>query len=81
MKALGAILFVAAGIPLYIFEVVWFARWWDGLGLIIGVFLPPVAAFFPLVYLAKEGFSAFYFGLWAIGLLGVVLVGVAVARE
>jgi len=73
MKILGYLLFLAAGIVLLIFEVVWFYRWWGEIGVIIALFVPPLAALFPFIYLLKQGFSVFYFGVWAIGITGGVL--------
>lgn len=40
-------------------------RWGVG-GLIVSVVVFPLAILFPFIYLYMEGFSFFYFGLWAL---------------
>ena len=79
ISGFGTGLFFLAGIPMYIFEIYWFSQWWDAVGVAVGVFVPPVAAVFPFIYLFKEGFDSgavLYFGIWAIGLLGLILAAV-----
>lgn len=73
MKILGLIVFYGAGLVMWIFEIVWFFNWWGGVGVIGAVLLPPLAAIFPFLFLFMGGFSALYFGLWALGLVGLVV--------
>jgi hypothetical protein len=70
-KGLGSALFFIAGAVLFIFEIYWFNQWWGGTGVVIAVLVPPVAAFFPLHYFAREDFSVLYFGIWAAALAGM----------
>lgn len=65
--------FIIAGVVMFGFEMVWFDRWWGLAGVTVGVILAPLAAAFPFIYLAREGFSVLYFGVWAAGLVAVVL--------
>lgn len=76
LRAVGFLLFFGAGAATYVFEIMWFYRWWDTVGAIVGAVAAPVAVLFPFIYLVKEGFSVLYFGLWGIALAGVALVGV-----
>lgn len=43
------------------------------LRLLVGIIAPPIAAAFPFIYLAKEGFSLLYFSVWAAGIGGALL--------
>lgn len=70
---MGQLLYWTSGIVLFIFEMVWFYRWWDVGGVIVAFFVPPLAALFPFIFLFKEGFSLLYFGVWAVGLLGMYI--------
>lgn len=73
MQGLGNAIFLVSGLAMYVFEVMWFARWWDSFGLLVGIIAPPIAAAFPFIYLAKEGFSLLYFSVWAAGIGGALL--------
>jgi hypothetical protein len=75
MKVTGIALWIGCGLALYIFEIIWLYRWWGDIGVIVGVFVPPIAAVFPFLYLLKEGFSPMYFGLLAGGILGLLITG------
>jgi len=70
---IGMALFFASGAAMLVFELIWFHRWWKGLGVVIALFAPPIAALFPFVYLFKEGVSLLYFGVWAAGLVGLFI--------
>lgn len=73
MAALGYVLLTGSGLVMLIFELIWFYRWWDVLGVIIAIVVAPIAAVFPFIYLVKEGFSLLYFGVWAVGLVGAAM--------
>ncbi len=78
MKIVGYVLFALAGLLMYISEVVYFARWWDLIGIIVSVFIPPIAVFFPLIFWVKEGsFPTLYFIIWVAGIVGLVLASLA----
>lgn len=70
-RGIGIAVFMICGIVMFVFEIIWFTRWWGGVGTLIGFFVPPVAAFFPFIYLFKEGFSLLYFGLWGLGIIAM----------
>lgn len=74
MRVIGGVVFFVAGILMFIIELFWFNYWWGTPGLLGGIFVPPLAAAFPFIFLVKEGaFSLFYFGLWGIGIIGALL--------
>ncbi len=67
--------FIVTGVAMFLFEIYWFNAWWGVFGLIVAVVVAPLAAMFPFIYLVKEGFSLFYFGLWGLGIAGGLLAG------
>ena len=73
MMAIGMIMWIGSGLILYVFEVIWFYRWWGDIGAVVGILVPPVAIVFPFLFLLKEGFSGLYFGAWVLGILGLVV--------
>lgn len=73
MRALAMLLFIGSGLAMLAFEIFWFSVWWGGIGTIVAIAVPPIAALFPLIYLFMEGFSALYFGLWGAGIAGAIL--------
>uniref|UniRef100_A0A7C4AR32 Uncharacterized protein n=1 Tax=Desulfomonile tiedjei TaxID=2358 RepID=A0A7C4AR32_9BACT len=73
MKILGYVIFGLSGLAMFGFQLYWFHRWWGDVGVLAGLFIPPLVAAFPLLYLLKEGFSIFYFGIWLAGIGGMVL--------
>jgi len=73
MKNTWQIIGYICGFLMVIFEVYWFFLWWGLTGAIAGFVIFPLVVLFPFIYLFKEGFSLFYFGLWAVGLIGIYL--------
>lgn len=73
LGVLGWGVFIVAGLLLFLFEIYWFNEWWGGAGIVVAVFVPPIAACFPFIFLALEGLSLVYLGVWAVGLAGVGL--------
>lgn len=62
-----------SGLVLYAFDVYWFYHWWGAIGALIGLLVPPLAFVFPFIYRAMEGFSFFYLGAWAVGILALCI--------
>jgi len=73
MKYIWRIIGIVCGFLTIAFETYWFFRWWGLVGAIAGFVIIPLAALFPFIYLFKEGFSLFYFGIWALGIIGMYL--------
>jgi hypothetical protein len=74
MRILGYILFLGAGAILYAFEVIWLHRWWGSVGLVVGIFVPPIGYVFPFICWAKLGFVPVYFVLLGLSVFGIVLI-------
>ena len=64
---------IISGFLMFAFEIYWFFLWYGLTGAIAGVVFFPLAILFPFIYLFKEGFSLFYFGVWALGIIGMYL--------
>ncbi len=62
-------IWIICGLLMYVFEIYWFSKWWGGIGALVAIMVPPLSILFPFIYLAKEGFSILYFGLWAVALV------------
>ena len=60
---------ISCGLLIYVFEIYWFSKWWGGIGALVAIMFPPLSVLFPFIYVAKEGFSILYFGLWAVALV------------
>lgn len=74
-NTLGGILFFGAGVLMWLMQVKSFYEWWGSFGLFLGLFVLPLAAFFPVIYWVVTGlFPTFYFLLWGVGLFGVMLM-------
>ncbi len=77
-KIIGFIMWIGAGILMFIF---WFSalRMWLGfLGGILAFVLSPGLVIFPIIFWIKEGvFPAFYFMVWGIGIIGLFIAGLA----
>ena len=73
MKNSWQVIGYICGFLMFAFEIYWFFSWWGLTGAIAGVLLFPLAFIFPFIYLFKEGFSLFYFGVWGLGIIGMYL--------
>lgn len=73
MKNTWSVIGYISGFLMFICVIYWFFRWWGLGGAIAGVMFFPLAVLFPFIYLFIEGFSLFYFGLWAVSLIGMYL--------
>lgn len=77
VKRLGIVLgfgtLLLSSLLLFLLSLYWFYVWWGILGVFAGIVVAPLAAIFPFIFLFKEGFSLFYFGIWIIGIAGRIL--------
>lgn len=64
-----------SGLLTFGFYVYWCFKWWGAIGAVAAVLVAPLCIAFPFIYLAKEGFSFFFFGVWGIGILALMLAG------
>jgi hypothetical protein len=75
---IGYILWIAAGILMFIFWFIAMTKWLGLLGSILSFILIPGVVIFPLVFWYIEGvFPTFYFILWGIGILGLFITGIS----
>lgn len=74
-NVIGYALFFIPGILMWLMEVKYFYQWWGGVGLFLGLFVPPLAAFFPVIFWVVTGiFPLMYFIFWGISFLGVIVI-------
>lgn len=67
-------LFYTSGILMWVMEIISFNEWWGGVGLLLALFVPPLAILFPFIYWIKTTeFPLTYFIIWAIGLGGFAI--------
>jgi len=77
-KVIGFILWIGAGILMFIFWLVAMNSWLGFLGSILAFVLAPGLVIFPIVFWVVEGvFPTFYFMVWGIGIVGLVIVSVS----
>jgi len=81
-KIIGYILWIGAGILMFIFWLLTWSKWLGFLGIILAFILTPGFVIFPIIFWIVEGvFPAFYFIVWGIGIVGLVIAGVSSKDE
>jgi len=81
-KIIGYILWIGAGILMFIFWLMAMSKWLGFLGTILAFILGPGLVIFPIVFWIVEGaFPAFYFIVWGIGIVGLIIAGVSSKDE
>ena len=77
-RIIGYILWIGSGLLMLGF---WFSAMVDWLGIfgyILAIFLSPGIVIFPIVFWIVEGvFPTFYFLVWGIGIVGMIIGGLA----
>ena len=85
MKALqtvGTVIYIIAGVLLFVFYLISLQSWLGFLGLIIAIVVAPGLVVFPILFWIVEGvFPVMYFLIWGGGLLGLAIAGVASRDE
>lgn len=77
-KVIGYLLWIGAGILMFIFWLIAMTSWLGLFGTFLAFFLAPGLVIFPLVFWIVEGvFPTFYFVIWGIGIAGLVIAGVS----
>lgn len=72
-------MWVGAGIVTWFFMMGSLYTWWGGLGILGGIILAPGVILFPFLYWLMEGaFPIMYFGVWAVGILGLIIASFSV---
>lgn len=77
-KIIGYIMWVGAGILMFVFWLMAMSKWLGLLGTILAFVLSPGLVIFPIVFWIVEGvFPAFYFIVWCVGIVGLVITGLS----
>ena len=77
-KIIGYILWIGAGILIFIFWLMAMSKWLGFFGVILSFILAPGLVIFPLVFWIVEGvFPTFYFIVWGIGIVGLIIAGIS----
>lgn len=75
---IGYLMWVGAGILMFIFWLMALSKWLGLLGTILAFVLAPGLVIFPIVFWIVEGvFPAFYFIVWGIGIVGMIIGGLS----
>jgi len=81
-KIIGMILYIGAGILMFIFWLMAMSKWLGFLGTILAFILDPGLVIFPIVFWIVEGmFPAFYFIVWGIGIVGMIISAVSMKDD
>lgn len=81
-KVIGYIMWIGAGILMFIFWFMAMSKWLGFLGGILAIILTPGLVIFPIVFWIVEGvFPAFYFIVWGVGIVGLIIVGLSSGDE
>ena len=65
------------GLIMWILYMQKLGEWWGATGYILGFFVAPLCAVFPIVLPFTEGwspFTQFYVGIWVVSILGGILI-------
>lgn len=81
-KIIGMILWIGAGILMFIFWLMAMSKWLGLLGTILAFILAPGLVIFPIVFWIVEGvFPTFYFIVWGIGIVGMIIGGASMKDD
>lgn len=77
MKTIGYLMWIGAGVLMFIFWLMAMIKWLGLLGTILAFVLSPGLVIFPIVFWIVEGvFPAFYFIVWGVGIVGLIIGGI-----
>lgn len=81
-KVIGYLLWIGAGILMFLFWLMAMSNWLGFLGTILAFVLAPGLVIFPIVFWIVEGvFPTFYFIIWGIGIVGLIIAGVSSSND
>jgi hypothetical protein len=81
-KVIGYLMWIGAGILMFIFWFMAMSKWLGFLGGILAIILTPGLVIFPIVFWIVEGvFPAFYFIVWGVGIVGLIIAGLSSGDE
>lgn len=77
-KVIGYLLWIGAGILMFIFWLMAMSNWLGFIGNILAFIFAPGLVIFPIVFWIVEGvFPTFYFIVWGTGIVGLIIAGVS----
>jgi len=81
-KVIGYLMWIGAGILMFIFWLIAMSKWLGFLGVILAIILTPGLVIFPIVFWIVEGvFPSFYFIVWGVGIVGLIIAGLSIGNE
>ena len=81
-KVIGYLIWIGAGILMFIFWFMAMSKWLGLLGTILAFVLSPGLVIFPIIFWIVEGvFPAFYFIVWGVGIVGLIIAGISSGDE
>lgn len=81
-KIIGYILWIGAGLLMFVFWLSAMSHWLGFLGTILAFVLSPGLVIFPIIFWIVEGvFPTFYFLVWGIGIVGLVIAGLSSSND
>ncbi len=81
-KIIGMILWIGAGILMFIFWLMAMSKWLGFLGTILAFILAPGLVIFPIVFwIVEVVFPTFYFIVWGIGIVGMIIGGASMKDD
>lgn len=81
-KVIGYLMWIGAGILMFIFWFMSMSKWLGFLGGILAIILTPGLVIFPIVFWIVEGvFPSFYFIVWGVGIVGLIIAGLSRGDE
>jgi hypothetical protein len=77
-KVIGYLMWIGAGILMFIFWLMAMSKWLGLLGTILAFVLSPGLVVFPIVFWIVEGvFPSFYFIVWGVGVVGLIIATIS----
>ena len=81
-KIVGMIMWIGAGILMFIFWLTAMTKWLGFLGTILSFVLAPGLVIFPIVFwIVEKVFPTFYFIIWGIGIVGMIIGGASMKDD
>ena len=81
-KVIGYLMWIGAGILMFIFWFMAMSQWLGFLGSILAFILTPGLVIFPIVFwIVEKVFPAFYFIVWGVGIVGLIIAGLSSGDE
>lgn len=76
-KTIGYLLWIGAGIFVFIFWLIAMSKWLGSLGIILAFILAPGIIIFPIIFwIVEDVFPVFYFIVWGVGIVGLIIVSI-----